>query len=409
MKKNSKIEIYLHSLRNNEFLDNYLNLLFSVNNLNYCFTVTPLKFVQLKKRLGFLFKPIYAVLILLLPLLVIISNGVRAMRIIFRKLFIIGDNNVGKVYDMRHLICLTQLTIIKTNERIKFFPDAFFLIPPLGRIDANIKNANYIMAESLIDYKGVVRNFMNVLLLSYYVCLEFKYRNLFYLLNALDWLILHDVLRDSISKNTELVFSNQKDRWAVLYDNCIQRKKTLVQHGTNIFRIKPHNSVKQFFLNVEDSESWVFDMPYKYKGINKAVSFSKRESEHLIVSEFDCVPEIVYMGFNLISLTKYKSDLIVVLIVGNSNAYSIEEAYLIENLDQNRFEILLKPHPSTTHESYSYAIGKAKIIDFLPEVDFIVGYSSTLMYEYEELGVKTLFYRDLDTTKAVLDKLNKIQ
>lgn len=55
---------------------------------------------------------------------------------------------------------------------------------------------------------------------------------------AYDFYLLYNVLAN-IDVDTEIVMSNQKDRWSMLLDYLPHSHKTIIQHGTNFMYSLP--------------------------------------------------------------------------------------------------------------------------------------------------------------------------
>lgn len=177
-----------------------------------------------------------------------------------------------------------------------------------------------------------------------------------------------------LTKDNNIFFSNQSDRWAIMFDALPSKSKTLIQHGI---------------------ASPTIVCPAQLLRIDTMYAISKQTVDDMLYSVLNCRPEIKYLK-PTICLTEISSDKKTVLLVAHIMFFE-QEKKILKILYDTGFDIWLKKHPEVKNDScykdlqieYDYHY----ITDaFFPKVDCVVSYQSTLAYEYMMFNVPTFIY-----------------
>ena len=398
----NKIREFIISTKNNIFLDEYTNrLLFGNEEKKYI--VNPVRFnLHTKKRIV-LFRILYHVFILLSPFLSTLKLSFDFAKTFVNKLTL----KKSTIFLYNKAIILTDKSALRIFELEK--QDNYVIImPPINTVF--IENGfvdKCISSLEFISYRMLFTNYFYSLITITNVAHTYGYRNTIYSANSFEWYLMYDVIKRLNGKINEIIFSNQKDRWAILYDRNFKGKKTLLQHGTNIIQKLPNEYVKPYLKYITELDVWSMQMPVRYFNIDQLLSFTKKEADVIIDGEFNTKPSFTkYIGYNII-IKPYQYDFKkVVLLIGNFTIFNVEESFFIKELSKEKFHLLIKPHPTSQMTDYYSLSNTAKLVDFNPDVDIVVSYNSTLAYEYESLGYNVIIYKDLSDLKAIVNKLN---
>ena len=177
-----------------------------------------------------------------------------------------------------------------------------------------------------------------------------------------------------ITKDNNIFFSNQSDRWAIMFDALPSKSKTLIQHGI---------------------ASPTIVCPAQLLRIDTMYAISKQTVDDMLYSVLNCRPEIKYLK-PTICLTEISSDKKTVLLVAHIMFFE-QEMKILKILYDTGFDIWLKKHPEVKNDScykdlqieYDYHYITDAIF---PKVDCVVSYQSTLAYEYMMFNVPTFIY-----------------
>lgn len=194
-----------------------------------------------------------------------------------------------------------------------------------------------------------------------------------------------------ITQNSNIYFSNQSDKYAILFDNIPSRKKILLQHGIAL--------------------NWgILPCPLRHIDIFYAIS------EHTWQDAFAYIligsPQLKF--FNpTISLTDFNLERKSVLIVSEVT-YFEQEVEILKALSKLNIEVFLKRHPGFTNDQcyrdlqskYKFCYITDKVF---PKVDFVVSYFSTLVFEYMEHGIPVYMYNSKEdfSVQRMLGELRK--
>lgn len=176
-------------------------------------------------------------------------------------------------------------------------------------------------------------------------------------------------------KDADLFFSNQCDRWALLFDELPAKTLTLVQHGI----------------------TFSTPLPWRLKNIHTLYTFSERAAKEICLSTIDGQPDIRVMS-PTISLTDISSESVSILLISHINYFSIEKNIIQEICSLPNVEVFVKKHPTLTNYSCYNDLQKEYgfhlIVDTLyPRVDYVVSYFSTLAYEYMAYNIPVYVYK----------------
>lgn len=190
-----------------------------------------------------------------------------------------------------------------------------------------------------------------------------------------------------IPKSTTICFSNQIDKWALLFDNAPQNK-ILFQHG------------------IETPDA---DWPNKLRNVDTVYVLSKNESELLFRAAFSRKPSDVHIMAPTITLTPVDKDKYTILIVGFPGYGKFDkEQCIIKTFSQAPYYVYLKPHPGkedmTRYRNLTDAhpdTSKLVMEQMFPDVDVVISYRSTLAVEYQAHDKKVLLYNDYSIDQII--------
>lgn len=175
---------------------------------------------------------------------------------------------------------------------------------------------------------------------------------------------------------TSWVFSNQSDKWAILFDNLPAKEKILLQHGID----------------------YPFDyLPYKLKSISQFYAISKGTWENSAKYLLDCSPELHFL-MPTIQLEDIGNKRHSVLLISYFLFFEEEQKILLL-LSSFDVDVYVKLHPTQSdsinkryydlQNIYSFEIVEK---NFFPKVDFVISYFSTLAYEYNAYNIAFFIY-----------------
>ncbi len=224
---------------------------------------------------------------------------------------------------------------------------------------------------------------------------------------SFDFFLMY-VFLDKLPDNTNIFFNNQKDRWALLFDSFNNLKKHLIQHGTNKIILKHKNANK--FIGF-DGTYYYLNMPFKLNDIDFLYGFTEEEVKYLLLGEQKVKNniEIKIIGYplELTSIDDKKiEDKKTVLIIGYHKLYFENELKLLKILNDKKYFVFLKPHPVLDYNIYEKLSNQVnfKLIkerNFYPKVDIVFSYSSTLAFEYNDVGIRVVYYDDIIKDKSL--------
>lgn len=255
----------------------------------------------------------------------------------------------------------------------ELFDDSKYWIPG-GVIDSNKYN---LTGKVIINYKSVLnwRDYYKVLNLSLCTIKEYliKYDCYYAIYKVWNYYETYIGL-SKLSKDNNIYFSNQCDRWAIMFDAIPSRTKTLIQHG-----IASHTIV----------------CPAQLSHIDILYAISRHTSDDMFFSILNCKPELKYSKPTL-ALTEIPKKRLTVLLVSHI-LYLEYEKRILKLLSNKGVEIYLKKHPEVKNDRCYLDLkdqyGFYYITDaFFPKVDAVISYQSTLAYEYMMYDIPTYIY-----------------
>ena len=274
----------------------------------------------------------------------------------------------------------------------KLYEDSkyYILMPSLDQKFVNISNKQILNYKLFLAKKNALSIYgKSLACLWSYVLHD---RSLCFIHKAWEYYEVEIALR-KISTNSTLIFCNQSDKWALLFDSIPSKSKVLLQHGV--------------------VSTWG-RTPYCLKNIDVFYSMTRNTWQDAYDAILDCMPQLVFME-PTIQLFDTPSDRINVLIVSDIVQLETEKEILKFLSSYQELNIYLKKHPALHNDEcykelqhqyqFNYIVDKQ-----FPKVDFVVSYYSTLAYEYMAHGIPAYIYMDrfdfnIDT---LCHELNKI-
>lgn len=319
--------------------------------------------------------------------------------LIYANLYHYKDTNkLKKIYinSMNRINNYIDKELIKKEDYILNFP-----------YKCRLKNYNLINIFNITTPLDIIRTYRDSLYCYAILIQKVGINGAFYSMTAPKYFILYYALK-SLSKGSEIVFSNQKDRWALLFSSFENLQKTLIQHGTCISKGRPPKFLDKYVTYNPEDDLYYQNIPYKLKDINTIYAFSQLEAKYMILAEHEKQASIIHIiGYNLTTLIETNEDTSSVLIVGHYKQFSNEEIALLEFFKNKSVHVILKTHPLVGKKPYLPLMRKYKFDliegNYFPKVDFLLSYSSTLALEYEAIGVPVIYYDDI---RLANNKLN---
>lgn len=254
-----------------------------------------------------------------------------------------------------------------------------------------------IQGKTIIDYKAYLNKsdafsvFVNCL-----TCLiEYVLKDRTHCLVHKAWEFYElQVALDKISANCSLVFCNQSDKCALLFDNIKSRSKVLLQHGV--------------------ASKWG-ETPYRLSHVDVFYSMTKSTWQDAYNTILDCQPKLRFMK-STINLFDTSSDTFNVLIISDIIQFEVEKKVIETLFKMDHLKIFVKRHPSLVkdecYRNLQKEFGFTYITDKrFPKVDFVVSYYSTLAYEYMAYDIPVYMYNGKNdfSMNELLDNLHKVK
>jgi hypothetical protein len=214
---------------------------------------------------------------------------------------------------------------------------------------------------------------------------------------AFDWVVLLMAVKKIAP--IEIITAEHHDRWAVLADYyCYCASKigckvdlVLVQHG------REHEETYDKFLKNSNCES----LPYKLGNVTQAYLYDAEQAHIFIKNIFSSnqkSTKSMKIDFYAYKLDVYDTGLsgIVVLIVGHPLCEALQKQLFEKINNKERYQFLYKPHPTASNIKTLRNFNPGWILlednAKYPKIDFLVSYPSTLVDEYQQIGVKSFVH-----------------
>ena len=391
-------KLFYLSINQNLYLDNYYNTL--KNNRNAI--VYPIYFNKFKVRFVKLFN-----------FIVIVSSFLFVFILWFKEVITILSIWYKTEYKSLSLLKETFKCFLFVNESSVFqtinnnadlFVDFCIISSPKYEMDKNKFTAiNVVQFLKLGDiFKIILDSFVLVLM----GLVRVDKKGILYLANGLEWLVAEFVFCKLEDK--EVVFSNQKDRWVILFDSLKFQKLTKLQHGTNILKGYRNINLSSFYKFVSKHNSYALKSYYMIRNVDRLVCFTDKEKDHVLIGEFENYPSIIeIIGYNF-RLKENKSLSVnnnSVLIIANPDIYIENEIEIIECFNKAGFNIFIKNHPLCSDNYYKELLDKCSIVYDTIDCDIVISYYSTLGYEYESVGKKVYYYDDYEDVASMCKRI----
>lgn len=211
-----------------------------------------------------------------------------------------------------------------------------------------------------------------------------------------------------------LVTAEHYDRWAVLVDRSVRERRRAP--GCNVRMILVQHGAMGPLTGAEVQTSASLHLPTRLRQVDKLHAYNNTEvaafrdmvfakpevSRFLEVQFFD--PTLELSGSET-------SNCPILLFVGHPLCESFHAQTYIKLKDWKVVDVLYKPHPMASMSVSMAEVGWTIIKDanYFPKVDLLVSYPSTLVKEYESLGIHACVH-SLDAQLGDLDLfVDKIQ
>lgn len=288
-------------------------------------------------------------------------------------------------------LCFTPLFVKRVNNTKFDKKESTWIIGPNISDKMTLKQKHqYIEYKDFLVFKDVCA----ITLIGIKSCLIYMFRYYKYLISVYKGPEYYSVYYSlqNFSENS-WVFSNQSDRWAILFDNLPAKEKILLQHGID----------------------YPFDyLLYKLKSISQFYAISEGTWENSAKYLLDCSPELHFL-VPTIQLEKIESERHTVLLISYFLFFE-EEQKILSLLSSFEMDVYVKLHPTQSdsinrkyydlQNQYNFKIVKK---EFFPKVDFVISYFSTLAYEYNAYNIALFIYsKDSLDVKELECKIRKV-
>lgn len=205
-----------------------------------------------------------------------------------------------------------------------------------------------------------------------------------------------------------IIFCSHMDEWTVALDHFNAKRKILIQHGTMAIRNNKYGLTQQDLSYLSKQNCWTYNAAYKYKTVETLYSFTEDEYDLICKSILNNKPykKISGYGITLNAINHNKKN---ILIIGYYPKYNKTEELILRSLQDDRFNLYLKNHPTLDSSLYSGMLNyyNFKLIteNFYPDVDIVFSYQSTLALQYQAMGKHVYFYDDFEPTNQNIIKI----
>lgn len=234
--------------------------------------------------------------------------------------------------------------------------------------------------KTIVDYRKYLTKFDGIKIfwssILFIVEYSIKVRHLCLIHKIWDYYEVDYSLR-RIGQNSIFYFSNQSDKYALLFDQLKSKEKVLLQHGI-----------------VVDWEK----LPYRLNNITEFHAMSKLTWKDAYENLLTNKPKLVIMKPTIV-LFDTPRDKFNILIVAYIQNIDIEKIILEKLAGDKTVAIYLKKHPSLVNDNCYIELQEKYGFNYItdkkfPRVDFVISYQSTLAYEYMAYGIPVYMYKD---------------
>ncbi|WP_018336399.1 hypothetical protein [Butyricimonas synergistica] len=179
---------------------------------------------------------------------------------------------------------------------------------------------------------------------------------------------------NELPPSAKIFFSNQSDRWALLFDSLNVNTRVLIQHGVDIAYPNTFNRLK-----------------------NVDVFYSINKSSYLSSFKFllDCSPKLLFLK-PTIQLTTFEKSEFKILLVTGPLFFNVERSIIERIVPDSSLYLFVKKHPLIKDISLYVDLQNKFKFEFItesifPKVDCVISYESTLAYEYQGFDIPVIF------------------
>lgn len=286
----------------------------------------------------------------LLPFLFFFSDIITPIWYVAKTLF-----HARKKFDGERLFLLHELRLYTISKRCGLLKndDVWYRSP----VDIFTIPETFTTLEiyDFVNVRDILISAYQAILLHLRTVKELGYDKYFLSYNAYLW-CLNDLALRKLPNNTELIYCNIYDRFAVLFDNLPQKNKVLVQHGSMFMHHKLINE-SPYYDYITDHNFYVPSGYYR-QSPTKVYCFTEDDEVALRSSVIKGESKFVYIGYDFHPTLKTEKKS--VLIVGNYNMYADVERSVIERLQDLDINVYLKAHPNLPDSLYEDMIKQFK-------------------------------------------------
>lgn len=332
---------------------------------------------------NFLYKS-YLVFEPLLSVLVVITQFIKSL--LSHKSHALVINDIDCLYlNYAHLLKDRCKAAGLFNRSVYWLKEPFTDVSTKGLEDKTV-----ITVYNVLSNKDCFKSFRNAIRAIFYVAKHNPNHYIRRSYTAFEFYLTYYAI-SKFPLETELVFANHIDRWAIAFDACPQKRKILVQHGI---------------------ETKTANWPVKLNTVTTLFAFNQELGQDVTKALLTHEPEYKYMKPTITLVNDEKDKNYKVLIVCHPAAMRDREEYLISHLQQPNITVYAKTHYTTPDLSfyedltkhYKYHLITTKMF---PKVNTLISYRSTLVSEYEICGVPALMYADFKSLDEIVERVKR--
>lgn len=314
-------------------------------------------------------------------------------------------NNIS--FDTEY-ICLptsSALSRVLDNTDIKDVPKIWIDLPWKSKNEVTV--TDHIDIFQLLTRKEILFCAYDSLKVFLFVLFKYGLNNILFEYYNYLW-FLYVTAVEKVANEKTIIFCSHMDEWTVALDNFNAKRKILIQHGTMAIRHNKYGLTQQDLSYLSKQNCWTYNAAYKYSTVDILYSFTEDEYDLVCESILKNKPYKKISGYG-ISLNTIDHNKKNILIIGYYPKFNKIEELILESLQDNRFNLYLKNHPTVDSSQYSRMLNYYHFIlineNFYPDVDIVFSYQSTLALQYQAMGKTVYFYDDFEPTNQNIKKI----
>lgn len=327
---------------------------------------------------------------LLTPILKILNGLFSLIRVIvdfvasvFRSLRVTSNKIIPK--DEMLFLDISIFLVTRTKAADLFESSEYWVRSKCMKPVGNLSGKTIIICDEYLSPIDCVKSL--ILSIRDIFIYLFKFNCIYPVYKAFYYYCVYLSLEKIVEGNT-IVFSNQCDRWALMFDALPSKSKILLQHGL----AHPSQVYK-----------------YKLENIDIFYSISKQTWQVPYDVNLACTPELRLMN-PTIDIKPLEETGFSVFLITHPIHFEVEKRIVIE-LSKLNVSIYIKTHPTvrniSNYENLCLEYG-AHLVNYFPKTNFAVSYYSTLAFEYMAADIPVFMY-EKENELSISNLIEEIQ